>query len=162
MVSREGPAASSSAVGRLTDGLALFSGVAMSTDNYRRIDPQVWSDGTFQQIWSNRWRSPSRCPKRLGYPLVPGRYDDRELLCLSRRNRFRKIRDAILSDLCSKHGSHCMSCGRSDATLVPDHIIPICWGGTNDRVNFQLLCVECNSRKHGLLPLPPVDEVQHV
>ena len=44
-----------------------------------------------------------------------------------------------------------------DKDLVWDHVIPICWGGTNDLFNFQLLCRSCNSQKGGVLPEPPGD-----
>ena len=29
-----------------------------------------------------------------------------------------------------------------------DHIVPLARGGTNDLVNLQLLCAECNQKKY--------------
>lgn len=45
----------------------------------------------------------------------------------------------------------CERCGRTVAdhgvVLEVDHIIPLAWGGTNDRANLQALCQECNAGK---------------
>lgn len=45
----------------------------------------------------------------------------------------------------------CRYCGRqSDAvTLVIDHVMPVCQGGTNDVENLVTACVDCNSGKGG-------------
>lgn len=47
---------------------------------------------------------------------------------------------------------HCAECGRNlgnEPQRAPhvDHIIPLARGGTNDLVNLQLLCQDCNLRK---------------
>ena len=39
-----------------------------------------------------------------------------------------------------------MRCGATE-TLTLDHIIPRVYGGTNERSNFQILCLPCNHLK---------------
>lgn len=56
------------------------------------------------------------------------------------------------------YGFRCISCGRSERTLmrlglklVPDHVVPLALGGTNMLGNLQPLCHGvggCNNRKH--------------
>lgn len=40
----------------------------------------------------------------------------------------------------------CVRCGATEA-LTLDHIIPRVYGGTNERSNFQLLCLPCHRLK---------------
>ncbi|OGX86783.1 hypothetical protein BEN47_12420 [Hymenobacter lapidarius] len=40
----------------------------------------------------------------------------------------------------------CVRCGATEA-LTLDHIIPRVYGGTNERNNFQILCLSCNRLK---------------
>lgn len=42
---------------------------------------------------------------------------------------------------------YCNGCGTKTNDLEWDHIIPISRGGADDPLNFQLLCVPCNSAK---------------
>ncbi len=46
------------------------------------------------------------------------------------------------------YGNKCLCCGRTDATLTLDHVIPISKGGTHTIDNAQPLCGSCNSSKH--------------
>jgi len=41
----------------------------------------------------------------------------------------------------------CMACGSPD-NLTSDHIVPICKGGENRITNLQVLCLDCNRKKH--------------
>lgn len=40
----------------------------------------------------------------------------------------------------------CLSCGQQDF-LIPDHIIPVSMGGSNNITNIQPLCERCNVKK---------------
>lgn len=42
---------------------------------------------------------------------------------------------------------HCRRDGRVTVGTQADHIVPLAKGGTHDRSNYQLLCVECHRRK---------------
>lgn len=42
---------------------------------------------------------------------------------------------------------HCAAKGRVTAATVPDHIIPLAFGGTDDDSNIQCLCDECHEIK---------------
>lgn len=41
----------------------------------------------------------------------------------------------------------CAYCGRTDAPLCRDHVVPVAKGGTNDIDNIVPACRPCNSRK---------------
>lgn len=55
----------------------------------------------------------------------------------------KEIRERVI------HGGVCKICGASE-NLTVDHIIPRCYGGSNNIDNLQCLCGSCNSRKSGL------------
>ena len=43
---------------------------------------------------------------------------------------------------------NCAACGTEGRpTDCADHIVPLARGGTNERANYQRLCVRCNARK---------------
>ena len=48
--------------------------------------------------------------------------------------------------LCTDYGNACLCC-RAKVRLVPDHVVPLCKGGSNDITNIQPLCQRCNSLK---------------
>ena len=50
--------------------------------------------------------------------------------------------------LCDFYGRRCLACGCVDAKLTPDHVLPLCKGGTNTIDNIQPLCLQCNLDKH--------------
>ena len=62
-------------------------------------------------------------------------------------------RDLLLSSARALLGWKCLHCGSPD-DLCPDHIIPLCYGGTNDPSNIQPLCRSCNAKKCCSLPSP--------
>lgn len=41
----------------------------------------------------------------------------------------------------------CVRCGATEA-LTLDHLIPLVYGGTNERSNLQILCVPCCKLPH--------------
>lgn len=50
--------------------------------------------------------------------------------------------------LCEKYNYTCLCCGRNDAKLTADHVIPVSKGGSSLIDNIQPLCAPCNSKKH--------------
>lgn len=42
----------------------------------------------------------------------------------------------------------CLCCGKMDIPLGPDHVLPICMGGSDGIDNIQPLCWPCNKAKH--------------
>jgi 5-methylcytosine-specific restriction endonuclease McrA len=49
--------------------------------------------------------------------------------------------------LCKKYGNVCLCCHKQ-RKLTPDHVIPLCRGGSNTLSNIQPLCLPCNVKKH--------------
>lgn len=50
-------------------------------------------------------------------------------------------------ELCEVFGNRCLCCGRTDASLTRDHVVPLIKGGGNSIANIQPLCRSCNSAK---------------
>lgn len=49
-----------------------------------------------------------------------------------------------------RDGFRCRACGRGPddgVKLTIDHIVPVDWGGGNEKSNLQTLCMECNEGK---------------
>jgi len=67
----------------------------------------------------------------------------------------RKISLSKRFDVFKKDNYSCCICGRNneshDVILEVDHIIPISKGGTDDLINLQTLCFECNRGKKNKL-----------
>ena len=55
------------------------------------------------------------------------------------------VREAVKQDepLCR----HCKAAGRVTVATVIDHIVPLAKGGSNDKSNYQPLCVACHDAK---------------
>lgn len=119
---------------------------------YRKIDPRIWNDAKFQMLWNAKWTTPSRVPKQRPWPHAP--LPEREELCIARRQRFKKDRLNLLALAIDRLGAECVHCGVTN-DLVPDHVIPIAWGGTNDPINIQPSCARCNSARGSTLPEAP-------
>jgi len=117
-------------------------------EKYLRISRKIWLDEDFRCLFVNRWMEKSRTPRSYPWPFEP--LPERESICLEMRNRFKKIRKKILPVLLRKFHYKCACC-KSKENLVPDHVLPICYGGTNDLFNLQILCGYCNSKKSGIL-----------
>lgn len=54
---------------------------------------------------------------------------------------------AQLLALFAKYGNRCLRCNKK-RKLTPDHVIPLCKGGTNYINNIQPLCWPCNQHKN--------------
>ena len=132
---------------------------------YRKIDPRIWKDEKFQEVWAAKWDKPVHIPslwdERFWHSRWAGWKDHpeaetfrKELSAMALRRRFSKVKKIIFPIIYQKFKKRCVSC-KSRENLFLDHIIPICWGGTNALANFQLLCLRCNSLKSGILPEPP-------
>lgn len=50
-------------------------------------------------------------------------------------------------NLCDFYGNYCLCCGCVDVKLTPDHVVPLCAGGSNTIANIQPLCLQCNIDK---------------
>lgn len=50
--------------------------------------------------------------------------------------------------LCEIYDNVCLRCGDKNASLTPDHVVPLSLGGSNWISNIQPLCRSCNSRKN--------------
>lgn len=57
-----------------------------------------------------------------------------------------KVNDLEILDLKKINLIECSKCGTKE-NLVPDHIIPLTHGGTNNAENIQCLCAKCNRQK---------------
>lgn len=52
----------------------------------------------------------------------------------------------------------CACCGVKLSTYHVDHIVPLARGGSNDKINLQILCATCNLQKHAKDPLTFMQE----
>jgi len=59
------------------------------------------------------------------------------------------VPNTIRYEVLKRDGSKCLLCGVSakDAALHVDHVVPRSKGGSNDAVNLQTLCWQCNNGK---------------
>lgn len=60
-----------------------------------------------------------------------------------RRAVAQRIRRLRAEPLCR----HCLAKGKTTAATVPDHIVPLSRGGTDDDANIQCLCEACHQAK---------------
>jgi|GEM_PF-5783469 hypothetical protein len=122
---------------------------------YRKIDPRIWNDEKFRELWDSRWDSPSpRSAHSHVWPFDPSRW--KEAHCVVERNKLgkKRHRDKAWKFIEQRFGGRrCVWCGRK-ATCI-DHVLPVPWGGTSDVCNLQPLCVKCNSKKGDQLPEVP-------
>ncbi|MFX0188379.1 MAG: HNH endonuclease [Candidatus Hodarchaeota archaeon] len=60
----------------------------------------------------------------------------------------RYISNKVRTEVWNRDRGQCVKCG-SQTNLEFDHIIPFIKGGSSSVNNIQLLCQECNRKKHG-------------
>ena len=65
------------------------------------------------------------------------------------KKRSRYIPPGVKVDVLKRDNFRCVYCGvtSKEARLEVDHIIPFAKGGSNDPINLQTLCQECNKGK---------------
>jgi|GEM_PF-250539 len=63
------------------------------------------------------------------------------------RSPFRSIPTEVKNRVLERDGGRCVFCGSNEGIHF-DHIIPVVKGGDNTQDNIQILCKECNLRKH--------------
>jgi 5-methylcytosine-specific restriction endonuclease McrA len=80
------------------------------------------------------------------------------------QERYYRLKNAPINDLTDEqwqailreYGHRCAYCGRSDARIGQDHVIPIARGGAHTASNVVPACFPCNQRKAlNDAPLPP-------
>jgi hypothetical protein len=75
------------------------------------------------------------------------------------------ISERIRYEVFSRDYSRCQNCGRGvgdGVKLVVDHMLPVDWGGTNDILNLQTLCEECNQGKQAWYKTIPPKNMKDV
>jgi hypothetical protein len=92
----------------------------------------------------------------VGYDLFDDKCDDSEDVKRSRIGIPKRMR----SDVLQAKGTRCFYCGvqcdvisgsGEKSKLHMDHVIPVCWGGTNSFDNLIPACGYCNKHKHSRL-----------
>ena len=72
----------------------------------------------------------------------------------ARRSRIRLAGPSFTAqewtELKERYAFQCLACRKTEPSikLVPDHVVPLCRGGSGDIGNIQPLCGPCNSVKH--------------
>ncbi|RLC60281.1 MAG: hypothetical protein DRI01_10370 [Chloroflexi bacterium] len=91
------------------------------------------------------------------------------MLTSPERGAARGIRKAISEklryEIFSRDGFRCQACGRGvhdGVKLTVDHVVPVDWGGTNDRSNLVTLCAECNRGKKAWVDSVPSQNMGEV
>lgn len=77
---------------------------------------------------------------RKAWAIAPTRKDTRKRGRAGQRDRAAMM---AAEPLCRK----CLAEGRTRATTVIDHIVPLAWGGSDTRGNKQGLCDPCHDEK---------------
>ena len=75
------------------------------------------------------------------------------------------ISERVRYQVLNNDGFRCRACGRGaddKVKLTVDHIKPVDWGGTNDMLNLQTLCEECNRGKKAWVDSVPSGVMKEV
>lgn len=81
------------------------------------------------------------------------------------RGTRKAISERIRYEVFSRDGFRCQACGRGakdGAKLAVDHVVPVDWGGTNDKSNLITLCVECNRGKKAWVDSVPSQDMTEI
>ena len=93
--------------------------------------------------------SESRCPycKLYGNFTIVNNMQYEDILNKRKETRTRHISAQVKREVWRRDYGRCVECG-SKELLEYDHIIPFSKGGSNTARNIQLLCENCNRKKH--------------
>lgn len=64
------------------------------------------------------------------------------------REEYQRNRERYYKELFEASGGCCFNCQVSDGEFHVHHIVPLADGGTNNRLNLSLLCLECHGKVH--------------
>lgn len=76
-----------------------------------------------------------------------------------------RISQRVRYRILHRDGFRCKACGRgpnNGVKLTVDHIIPVDWGGGNEELNLQTLCMECNEGKKAWIAGTPSQVMKQV
>lgn len=76
------------------------------------------------------------------------KYPEKMAVQLARRRTRKLLAEEEFEALCEEYGNVCLRCGKGDALLTPDHVVPLSLGGSNGIENIQPLCLGCNCWKN--------------
>jgi 5-methylcytosine-specific restriction endonuclease McrA len=114
--------------------------------SWRRANPRSWE----------KWYAANRQEReaytaRYYVASYPARVESYKTNARLRRARMLGASGSFTSGewraLVAKGSGRCLCCGRTDVTLVRDHVKPLSKGGSNSIDNIQPLCSTCNGRK---------------
>ena len=81
------------------------------------------------------------------------------------RGTRKAISERVRYEILGRDGFMCQACGRGakdGAKLTVDHVIPVDWGGTNDKSNLLTLCEECNRGKKAWVDSVPSQNMKEI
>lgn len=113
--------------------------VRKADQDYRDKNPEKQREKT--RLWAKKNPKKARAKKK-----------KRE--ALQKKNGGRHTRQQWL-DVKALYDNKCLSCNRNEQELfalglklIPDHVLPLVKGGTDDIENIQPLCQACNDKKY--------------
>lgn len=81
------------------------------------------------------------------------------------RGTRKAISERLRYEVFSRDDFRCQACGRgakNGAKLTVDHVVPVDWGGTNDKSNLLTLCEECNRGKKAWVDSVPSQNMEEI
>jgi 5-methylcytosine-specific restriction endonuclease McrA len=102
----------------------------------------------YQREWYAKHKHQIRCRKarfRKLFPEKHRRYQNARWANI--RSNGGSFTAAQFLAICARWGNICLCC-KKHKTLTPDHVVPVCLGGSSSISNIQPLCINCNQKKH--------------
>jgi len=81
------------------------------------------------------------------------------------RGTRKAISERVRYEVFVRDGFRCQACGRGakdGVKLTVDHVVPVDWGGTNDKSNLITLCAECNRGKKAWVDSVPSEAMKEI